>query len=89
MKTSPGEIWLADLGIAAKTRPVLILSREDPNPPRALSIYIPLTTQNRGSEYEVALGKLPFLHQPSTANIQGVGSVPNARLERKLGIYLI
>lgn len=30
-----GEIWLADLGLAAKTRPVVIVSRHDPDPPRS------------------------------------------------------
>jgi len=34
---------LADLGLAAKTRPVVIVSRKDPNPPRALVLYVPLT----------------------------------------------
>src|SRR5260370_38758213 len=29
MRTKPGEVWLADLGIAGKTRPILIVSRED------------------------------------------------------------
>ena len=41
MKPKPGEIWLADLGLAAKVRPVLILSRHDPDAPRALTIYAP------------------------------------------------
>ena len=31
MNAKPGEIWLADLGLAAKTRPVLIVSRLDPD----------------------------------------------------------
>lgn len=61
MKVKPGEIWLADLGMAAKTRPVLVVSREDDDPPRALVIHVPLTTQGRGSRYEVDLGKLRFL----------------------------
>lgn len=85
MNLKPGEIWLVDLGLAAKMRPVVIVSRYDPNPPRALVIYVPLTTQNRGSPYEVALPKLQFLQRDSVANVQGLGSVPSARLERKLG----
>lgn len=85
MKFKPGEIWLADLGMAAKTRPVLIVSREDDDPPRALVIHVPLTTQGRGSRYEVELGKLRFLNHPSTANVQGIASIPTVRLERKLG----
>ena len=83
--TKPGEVWLADLGLAAKTRPVLIISREDADPPRALVLYAPLTTQNRGSQYEVALPKLRFLFKDSIVNVQGLGSIPTIRLERKLG----
>jgi mRNA interferase MazF len=65
MNPKPGEIWLADLGLAAKTRPVVVVSRQDSNPPRALIIYIPLTTQYRQSQYEVQLPKLSFLKQDS------------------------
>jgi mRNA interferase MazF len=85
MSPRPGEVWLADLGLAAKTRPVVIVSRHDPDAPRALTIYVPLTTQNRGSRYEVALPKLTFLAELSVANVQGIASLPVTRLERKLG----
>jgi mRNA-degrading endonuclease toxin of MazEF toxin-antitoxin module len=44
MNPQPGEIWLADLGLAAKTRPAVIVSRQDPDPPRSLVLYVPLTT---------------------------------------------
>jgi mRNA interferase MazF len=47
--------------------------------------YIPLTTQYRESPYEVVLPKLRFLNQDSYANVQGLGSVPKVRLERRLG----
>ncbi len=85
MNPRPGEIWLADLGLAAKTRPVVIVSREDPDPPRSLVLYVPLTTQQRGSAYEVPLPRLPFLDRESVANVQGLGSLPTVRLERKIG----
>ena len=85
MSPSPGEVWLADLGLAAKTRPIVILSRHDPEAPRALTIYVPLTTQNRGSRYEVELPKLRFLREVSFANVQGIASLPATRLERRLG----
>ena len=81
----PGEVWLADLGLAAKTRPVVILSRQDPDAPRALTIYVPLTTQTRGSKYEVELPKLPFLRERSVANVQGIASLTANRLERRIG----
>jgi mRNA interferase MazF len=85
MNLKPGEVWLVDLGLAAKLRPVVIVSRQDSNPPRVLAIYIPLTTQYRGSQYEVELPNLSFLSQKSIANVQGIGSIPIIRLERKLG----
>jgi mRNA interferase MazF len=33
----------------------------------------------------VPLPRLPFLDRESVANIQGLGSLPNVRLERKIG----
>ncbi|MBI2988485.1 MAG: type II toxin-antitoxin system PemK/MazF family toxin [Deltaproteobacteria bacterium] len=85
MNPKQGEVWLADLGLAAKTRPVVILSRDDPQAPRALVVDIPLTTQNRRSHYEIEIGNLRFLKEASVANVQGIGSIPVARLQRKLG----
>ena len=85
MPPHPGEVWLADLGLAAKTRPVVVVSRDDPDPPRALILYVPLTTQYRQRPYEVVLPRLPFLEQHSVANVQGLGSLPTVRLERRLG----
>ena len=85
MNPQPGEIWLADLGLAAKTRPVVIVSRHDPDPPRSLVLYVPLTTQRRDSPYEVPLPRLPFLDRESVANVQGLGSLPTVRLERRIG----
>ena len=85
MPPHPGEVWLADLGLAAKTRPLVVVSRDDPDPPRALIIYVPLTTQHRQSPSEVVLPRLPFLEHDSPANVQGVGSLPTVRLERRLG----
>ena len=85
MSPQPGEVWLADLGLAAKTRPVVIVSRSEPNRPRALVLYVPLTTQNRLSPYEVTLPRLPFLDRDSIANVQGLSSIATARLERRLG----
>jgi mRNA interferase MazF len=78
-------VWLADLGLAAKTQPVVIVSRDDPDPQRALILYVPLTRQNRQSTYEIVLPSLSFLERGSVANVQGLGSLPTVRLERRLG----
>jgi mRNA interferase MazF len=85
MSPRPGEVWLADLGLAAKRRPVVVVSRHDPDPPRALAIYVPLTTQDRQSRYEVPIPKVGFLDAVSVANVQGVASIPLVRLEKRLG----
>ena len=85
MNPKPGEVWLADLGLAAKFRPVIIVSRYDADPPRVLATYIPLTTQNRSTRYEVELPNLNFLDKKSVANVQGISSIPVARLKRKIG----
>ncbi len=86
MSPRPGEVWLADLGLAAKTRPVVVVSRHDEDPPRVLVLYVPLTSEDRGSHYEVAMPKLPFLRLEGVANVQGIGSIPVRRLERRLGV---
>lgn len=80
-----GEVWKADLGITAKNRSVIIVSRVDPDPPRALIIYVPVTSKNRGSKYEVALPKLSFLTEESWANAQGVASLPRHKFLYKCG----
>ena len=88
MTPRPGEVWLADLGLAAKVRPIVVVSRYDSDPPRVLTLYVPLTTQDRHSRYEVVLPRLSFLNPgsaPSVANVQGLGSIPTVRLERRLG----
>jgi hypothetical protein len=39
-----GDMGRADLGLAGKTRPVVIVSRFDPESSRTLVLYVPLTT---------------------------------------------
>ena len=85
MNPRPGEVWLADLGWAAKFRPIVIVSRHDPDAPRSLIIYVPITTQYRQSAYEVMLPRRRFLDRDSFVNVQGIGSLPTARLGRRLG----
>ena len=37
------------------------------------------------ASYEIELGNLRFLKELSVVNIQGIGSIPAIRLQRKLG----
>ena len=48
-KAKRGEIWMADLGMVAKVRPVLILSVEYENEERAVVTYVLRTTSVRGT----------------------------------------
>ncbi len=80
MDPQPGDVWLAQLGLAAKTRPVVICL-----PPRPLVLYVLLTTQRRDRPYGAPLPRLPFLDRESVANVQGFGSPLTARLERRTG----
>ncbi len=85
MSPQPGEVWLADLGLAAKTRPVVIVSRFDPDPPRALAIYVPLTTQNRQSGYELRCRGLPSSDRNRSLTCKELPRSRTVRLERRLG----
>jgi hypothetical protein len=55
-----GEVWLVDLGLAAKVRPALVLSVPAGEADRALVTLVPHTTSLRSSRFEVAI-PVPFL----------------------------
>ncbi|HEY4589614.1 MAG TPA: type II toxin-antitoxin system PemK/MazF family toxin [Thermoanaerobaculia bacterium] len=78
-----GEVWLVDLGLAAKVRPCLVLSIPPTDVDRALITLVPHTTSLRASRFEVAL-PVPFL-RPGGFDAQGLVTVPLAKLIRALG----
>ena len=83
--TSPPrrEVWLVDLGLAAKVRPALVISVPVEDTDRALVTLVPHTTAMRGSRFEVDL-PVPFL-RPGAFDAQGLVTVPYAKLVRRLG----
>ncbi|MBN1448667.1 MAG: type II toxin-antitoxin system PemK/MazF family toxin [Bacteroidetes bacterium] len=85
MTTEPGQVYIVDLGMAAKSRPMLVVSRRDENAPRALSVCAPITTSSRGSRYEIAIGKPRFLHKASYVNLQGLQAIQHHELSRFVG----
>ena len=87
MIPKPGEVYMVDLGIVGKVRPAVIVSREDANSPRALSIAVPLTSENRGSRYEVRMPRVPWLRLQSFANVQAMNSVEHHELSDKKGRF--
>lgn len=78
-----GEVWLVDLGLAAKVRPALVLSVPATETDRALITLVPHTTSLRGSRFEVAI-PLRFL-RPGGFDAQSLVTVPHVRLIRRLG----
>jgi mRNA interferase MazF len=85
MKPEPKrkEIWLVDLGLAAKVRPVLVLSIPIHSEDRALITVIAHTTAQRNSRFEVS-SSLPFLRN-GVFDVQNILSIPSAKFIRKLG----
>ena len=82
-----GEVYTLDLGFQGKVRPIVIMSREDPNSPRALSVFVPLTKESRGSRYEVSMPRVPWLKLQSYANTQAIGSVGHHELSDLRGRF--
>lgn len=82
----PGEVWFADLGMAAKNRPVLVLYVPNDEDARSLMVVAPLTSQIRGRRGEVDLGKPRWLPKPSAVNVQGLASFDPRSLSRRLGL---
>lgn len=77
------EVWLADLGLAAKLRPCLVLSTPLDPTDRVLTTLVPHTTSTQHTRFEVAVPK-PFL-KSGAFDAQGLVTVNPARLLRKLG----
>jgi mRNA interferase MazF len=78
-----GEVWLVDLGMAAKVRPALVISVPAADTDRALVTLVPHTTSPRGSRFEVA-GTVPFL-RAGVFDAQSLVTIPHAKLLRALG----
>lgn len=82
-----GEVYMLDLGCEGKFRPIVIMSREDAQAPRALSLFVPLTKESRGSLYEVTMPRVPWLKLQSYANAQAIGTVGHHELTNRRGRF--
>ena len=67
----------------------MVVSREEAEAARALCICVPLTTSLRGGDNEVHLPRVKWLpgNDEGAANVQGLTSVENHRLERRAGRF--
>ena len=83
-----GEVWLVDLGMAAKVRPALAVSVPAEDMDRALVTLVPHTTSQRQSRFEVSVSGTRGL--VLRARSRGVISRSRPVLERlrATGIFL-
>jgi mRNA interferase MazF len=77
-----GDIWLVDLGMVQKIRPVVVLSIQYEDHERALVTYVPRTTSLRNSRFEVIHEARGFL--PGAFDAQSIGTVPSVKLVRRI-----
>src|SRR2546428_13717684 len=81
---NPGEIWMADFGMAAKVRPALILTGEPAADELDLVTVLLHTTALRGNRWELTIEK-PFL-KSGAFHLQQVQTISTVKLERRLGV---
>jgi len=79
-----GEVWLVDLGMAAKVRPAIVISVPADDTDRALATLVPHTTSPRQSRFEASVS-VSFL-RPGVFDAQNLITIPHAKLVRVLGV---
>ena len=79
-----GELWWARLEQPAGRRPVLLLSRDQAYPVRAMVTVAPLTTRARGIPVEVELGPSEGLPKQCVVNVDSIVTIRKTRLERRI-----
>jgi len=78
-----GEVWLVDLGLAAKVRPCLVVSIPYEERDRSLVTAIAHTTSSRSSRFEASID-IRFLRS-GVFDARNIETIPGAKLLQKLG----
>ena len=86
-KFDRGDVVIVDLGMMAKTRPCVVVSVRQPDKERNMSVVVPMTTEIRGGECEVAFPKPAWLNQESVVNVLGIAGVDNAKIIRRIAPF--
>lgn len=86
LKPGRGEIWLADLPVPDKRRPVLILTRPLLIDMLNTVTVAAITSTLRDVPTEVALGTTEGLKHSSAVNLTNVFTLPKSRLVRYVSI---
>src|SRR5580765_807968 len=78
-----GEVWIVDLGMAARVRPAVVIGVSAEDVDRALVTLVPHTTSPRHSRFEASVS-VPFL-RAGVFDAQSLITIPHARLIRQVG----
>ena len=79
-----GEVWMVDLGLAAKVRPCLVINIPFKDDERAIFAVVPHTTSLWHTRFEVPTELRWLAHGAFDA--QGIRPVPGRVFMRRLGI---
>lgn len=82
-KPTRGEVWLIDMGYAAKVRPALVISIPTDEDERVVTTVVLHTTSARGTRFETPSNV--GWHKTGSFDAQGIGTYPTVQLIRKLG----
>ncbi len=80
----PGDVWLVDLGMTAKVRPCLVVTRQPQSDELDVFTVVAHTTSLRGNHWEMPIPK-SFLRDEGAFDVQRIATVAREKLERKLG----
>lgn len=81
-----GDIWMYRFKAPDKRRPVVVLSRQEVIPLLHTVMVAPVTSTHRGAPSEVPLGPEDGLRNASSANLDHIQTVEQARLVAFVGI---
>jgi mRNA interferase MazF len=84
---SRGDVVIVNLGMAAKARPCVVVSVSTADRQRNRSVVVPMITEIRGGECEVAFPKPAWLRQESVVNVLGISGVDNSKVERRIAAF--
>ncbi|MFN0123963.1 MAG: type II toxin-antitoxin system PemK/MazF family toxin [Blastocatellia bacterium] len=80
-----GDVWVADLGSKAGTRPVVILTRSAVIPHLNKVTVAEITTQGKGYPTEVDIGQQANLPHHSYVQLDNIQTIPRQRLTKFVG----
>ena len=82
-----GDVVIVDLGMAQKVRPCVVISISNPDRHRNMSVVVPMTTEIRGGDCEIAFSKPAWLKSESVVNVLGVAGVDNSKVIKRIAPF--